>query len=168
MNKIETEKKYIIRKPSYKTVSEQKAFTESEILQIYLESEFVTHRVRRRKFSYGKTEYTENKKVRITPMSSEEYEREISEEEFYSLAKNIEKGASELHKIRLTFEWRGKTFEIDLYEPWKKTCIMEIELECEDEKIVMPPFIEVLSDVTGKREYSNHSMAHKFPEEIIG
>lgn len=163
---IETEYKYVIKKPDFDFLRGMAGYTESAITQIYLKNEVATHRVRRREYSSGKVVYTENKKVRLSKMSSTEYEREISEEEYLSLKENIEDGAAPLYKIRRTFEYMGKIFEIDCYDAWKNTCIMEIELENEEEKVEYPPFIEIIADVTGNKLYSNHSMAHSFPTEL--
>ena len=165
--KIETEYKFIIEKPDIETVKSMTDYTESKITQIYLGSEGTTHRVRRREYSNGEISYTENKKVRISKMSSTEFEREISAAEFESLSGNIEKGSAALKKTRRTFDYRGKTFELDYYDGWKNTCIMEVELESEDEKFEIPQFIKILLDVTGNKLYSNHSMAHSFPSEIL-
>lgn len=164
---IETEYKYVIRKPKISVIEEMPDYTESEITQIYLKNNAATHRVRKRMYSSGETVYTENKKVRISKMSSTEYEREISFSEYESLARNIEDGASPLYKVRRTFRYGGKIFELDYYDEWNESCIMEVELDSEDEKINLPPFIEILSDVTGNKSYSNHSMAHEFPKELI-
>ena len=164
---IETEKKYIIEKPNIKELERQNGLTESEITQIYLNSQIATHRVRKRSFSDGRVEFTENKKVRISRMSSEEYESEISESDFLELAKNIENGVRPLHKTRKTFLYGNKTIELDYYPEWENTCVMEIELESENESIEIPDFIKIIADVTGEREYSNHAMAHNFPKEII-
>ena len=163
---IETERKYVIEKPDIEILARQNGFTESEITQIYLNSELSTHRVRKRVFSDGRVELTENKKVRISRMSSEEYESEISKEAFLGLSQNIEIGSKPLYKTRRTFLYEGKVFELDYYHEWKNSCIMEVELSSEEEEIKLPPFIKILADVTGIREYSNHSMAHSFPEEI--
>ena len=57
--------------------------------------------------------------------------------------------------------------EIDVYPEWKSTCIMEIELESEDEVPSLPDFIRVVKEVTADRRFSNHSMSKSFPEELI-
>ena len=165
MSHIETERKLIIMKPSEKELFAQQDYTESRILQIYLENPALTHRVRRREYSDGRVEYTENKKKRINALSAIEEEREISEDEFNSLALNIEKGASPLKKTRRTFYINGFVYELDYYDEWEKTCIMEVELPSESEELIIPSFITVLKDVTGDKKYSNHSMAHTFPKE---
>ncbi len=164
---IETEYKYVIRKPDFALLREMSGYTESAITQIYLKNDAATHRVRRREYISGEVVYTENKKVRLSRMSSTEYEREIREEEYVSLSGNIEDGASPLYKTRITFEYKGKVFEIDCYEVWESSCIMEVELESEDERVEYPPFIEIIADVTCNKAYSNHSMAHKFPAELL-
>ena len=165
MEKIETEFKFIVEKPNIDTMRNEHGFSESEITQIYLNDSNRTHRVRKRVYSDGRVEYTENTKLRISGLSSIENEREIDENEFLALAKAIENGAKPLRKTRRTLEFLGKIFEFDFYEEWQSTCIMEVELESESEKFEFPPFVKIIKNVTGERKYSNHSMAHNFPEE---
>ena len=166
MQKIETERKFIILKPELEVLKSMKNFSESAITQIYLQDSEKTHRIRKREYLSGKIEYTENTKKRVSDMSCIESEREISEDEFFKLSRDIEAGAKPLLKIRRSFDFCEKTFELDYYPEWESSCIMEIELAAEDEKIEFPDFIKILADVTGNGEYSNHRMAHKFPKEI--
>ena len=100
-------------------------------------------------------------------MSCIENERKISAEEYSDLSLRIEDGARPLAKMRITFSFRGKTVEIDTYPEWGKTAILEVELEREDEDIELPEYITVVKDVTGEKAYSNHSMAHNFPKELL-
>ncbi len=165
MENTEIERKFIIKKPSIDTIASMESYSESEILQIYIEDEKLTHRVRKRVYKNGACEYTENTKSRINAMSAVECENEITCELFDELSKNMEKGARPLLKIRRTFAYLDKIFEIDEYPEWKNTCIMEVELMSEEEKTEFPPFIEVMREVTGERAYSNHSMAHIMPKE---
>lgn len=166
MKKIEIERKFIIKKPSADAISRESDYTESEITQIYLENPKMTHRVRKRKYADGTKEFTENTKLRISGMSVIENERIITESEYSELSAMRAKNTHPLTKTRKTFGFLGKTFEIDLYDAWNSTCIMEVEMESEDEKIKFPPFIEIVREVTGERKYSNHAMSESFPEEI--
>ncbi len=162
---IEIERKYIIEKPSADEMKKLPEYTESTIVQIYLNSEAgVTHRVRSR--TYGsKTVYTETVKRRIDRMSSEETEREISKEDFDILAENIRKGSHPVNKTRHTFLYKGQIFEIDIYPKWKNTAVMETELKDRKEEPEIPVFIKVVEEVTGNRAYSNASMSLAFPNE---
>ena len=164
---IETERKLVIAMPDIEKMKKEEGYTESLIEQIYLSDPDLTRRVRKREYSSGRREYTENTKMRISKMSSIENEREITEDEYLRLSLKIEDGAKPLLKTRITFFYDGKTVEIDVYPNWKRTAILEVELEREDEEIALPGYITVIKEVTGDRAYSNHSMAHAFPSELI-
>ena len=162
----EIERKYIIKLPDIERLRLEKGFSESEIIQIYLDApRGVTHRVRKR-VRGGCAVYTETKKTRIDKMSVVEDEREISEEDYLRLSKNIKGGTTPVIKKRYTAGYNGKILEIDVYPNWKKTCIMEIELEDREEEISLPEYIELVMEVTGDFAYSNASMAKSFPLEM--
>lgn len=160
MSNIETERKYIVKLPSLELLRGCQGFTESNITQIYISDTELTHRVRRREYADGRVEYTENTKRRIDRMSSVESERKISEAEYSALALRIEAGSVPLIKIRRTVSYRGLVFEFDFYPHWQRSCVMEVELPFAEKEIEMPPFVEVIAEVTGIKKYSNHSMAH--------
>ena len=162
---IEIERKYVIMMPDFEVLKSQKGYSASEILQIYLKSETgITHRVRRRLF-FERVEYTETKKIRLDKMSAIEDECEISPERFDELIKNVKEGTRPILKVRHVFDFDGFCFELDVYPEWKHTCIMEVELESADVNFEIPPFIKVVEEVTGRKEYSNFSMSRNFPPE---
>jgi len=164
-NKIEIERKYVIKKPSLKSLRVMKDYTESEITQIYLESEKnVTHRVRSRVYP-DRAVYTETKKIRVDKMSAYEDESEICEADFKEKSKKIDKATRPILKKRYTFTHNNHVFEIDVYPDWERCAIMETELESREELVDFPYFIEIVREVTGEREYSNAAMAHSFPKE---
>lgn len=164
-NHIEIEKKYIIEKPDPEVLWRTEGCKSTKIVQIYLESPIgKTHRIRKRTDD-GVSVYTETVKVRIDRMSAFEDEREITEERFVELSAKIKQGTRPIEKTRVSFPYRGRVIELDFYPEWKRTCIMEIELEKRDGETEIPPFIRILRDVTGERAYSNASMSHAFPKE---
>lgn len=163
---IEIERKYVIELPDFSRLREMSGYTVSEITQIYMPTVLgVSHRVRRRITREG-TVYTETKKQRIDAMSAYEDEREIDESRYEALVGMRDTALRPITKHRHTFEYRGQLFEIDVYPEWKKSCIMETELDERTRTVEMPDFIRVIRDVTGMREYSNHSMAAQFPKEL--
>ncbi len=164
---VEIERKYIILKPSVDLMRSCEGYTVSDIEQTYLESDAgVTKRVRKRSYS-DKTDYTLTEKRRIDKISSYEDERHISEEEYLTELRSIRRGTRTVRKTRHTFEMHGRVYEIDIYPEWERTCIMETELADRDESLKIPPFIRVLAEVSGVREYTNASMSISFPNEII-
>ena len=56
---------------------------------------------------------------------------------------------------------------MDLYPEWQRSCILEVELDREDAPLSMPPFLDVIAEVTGDRHYSNVAMSYEFPKELI-
>lgn len=164
-NNIEIERKFIIKLPKLDLLRSLSAFTESEIVQIYLESDKTRTRRIRSRISGGTATYTKTEKIRIDEMSAIENEEEIDGERFLLLEKSTRKGSRPIKKKRLTFEFSGRIIELDIYPEWTRTCIMEIELASRDEIIDLPPFIEVVREVTGNKAYSNSSMSEHFPEE---
>ena len=162
---IETERKYIIKMPDFTFLQKCDNYTASNIEQIYLDIGFSTHRIRKRAYE-DKTVYTETKKIRISTVSAIEEEGEISSEKYNELKKKQLKGTEKLEKTRHSFSFCGYVFEIDVYPQWKKSAIMEIELESEDTTPEIPSFIKIIREVTGIREYSNAKMSHAFPPEI--
>lgn len=164
---VEIERKYIIKMPSLEILRAQTGYTKSEILQIYLPSEKgETHRIRRRVYA-DRTVYYETRKIRIDKMSSHEDEREISAAYFCELSKNPLLGTLSIEKVRHTFIYSGQLFEIDIYPEWKNTAIMETELSDREKRVEMPPFIEIVREVTGDKAYSNASMSKSFPPEDV-
>ena len=169
MPNLEIERKFIIKLPINELIEAMPEYSESEIEQIYIKPQgvFTSRRIRRRKYKDGSLSFTETSKRRISSISAAEAEREICEEEYLSLSREIEDTTVPLYKTRKTFLYRSHTFELDVYPAWQTTCIMEVELRSPDEQVDFPPELHIIREVSGMREYSNHSMARKFPPEII-
>lgn len=162
---IEIERKYVIRYPNPSDMQAMADYDSSEITQIYLNSRpGVTHRIRRRVYATH-SEYTETKKVRIDALSCFEDENEITEAAFLRLSENLREGSRPITKTRHTFTYRGAVIEIDVYPEWQKCAVLETEMPSRDSIVPLPSFIEVVADVTGRREYSNSRMSEVFPDE---
>ena len=164
---IEIERKYIIRMPDVDLLAGLEGYSRSLIEQIYLPAQKgETDRVRRREFSDG-VKYYRTRKLRIDGMSAVETEGEITAEEYYRLAAEPEALTHPIRKTRYTFVYLGQLFEVDVYPEWEHSCILETELDSRDKVVAFPPFIEVIGEVTGMKEYSNHAMSRAFPKECV-
>lgn len=162
---IETERKFIICTPEFSLLAQQQGYGRSEIVQTYFDTAAgITHRVRKRTGMNG-TRYTETKKTRISRMSVIEDEVELCEQEYLDRLSTLRIVGEPLHKTRHIFSYGGRVFEVDIYPGWQKHAVMEVEFSDEGESIELPPFIEIVKDVTGVRAYSNYAMAIAFPEE---
>ena len=163
---LEIERKYIIKMPALDLLAATEGGTHSRITQTYLSSPSgITHRVRRREYD-DRIDYTETKKVRIDRISVYEDERELSAEEYDALLASADPARTPIIKERYTIPAGGLTVEIDVYPQWTRTAIMEIELPSRETEPPIPPFLTVIREVTGVREYSNAAMSKAFPEEV--
>ena len=98
-------------------------------------------------------------KYRKSKISRGEIEYEIPYEDALDLLSNA-CGNDRLEKTRYIYFFKGKKWEIDVFEGKNKGLIIaEIELEYEDEAFDLPPF--VVREVTNLREFSNHNLARK-------
>ena len=164
---IEIERKYVIELPDTRVLEAMDGYTVSDIVQTYIESDSgITHRVRSRSFG-GVTRYYETRKTRIDKMSVVEEEGELTLAEYEELLKKIKVGTRPIEKRRHTFDYKGQTFELDVYPEWTGTAIMETELPSREAAPDMPDFIRIIKEVTGIFEYSNASMSIHFPKELI-
>ena len=162
---IEIERKFLIKRPDSDYLSSIDGCTVREIVQTYLYTDGAERRIRKL-VENGITTYiyTEKKRVPGAEISRFEDEREITAEEYVALYKEA---AMELSKTRYSFPHAGRVVEIDVYpeevggELFRGRAILEIEMESEDEKLSIPDFINVIEEVTGRKEYSNKKLAEK-------
>ncbi len=164
---VEIEKKFVIRMPDFNLLRTLPEYSESEIVQVYLQSPGgVTRRIRKRTFG-NVSAYTKTEKIRIDGMSAVEREEEITPARFNELMNEKRENSRPVIKRRITFSFGERLFEVDVYPEWKRSCIMEVELPSRDTVFEMPPFIELVRDVTGDGAYSNSAMSALFPKELI-
>lgn len=164
---LEIERKYLIRQnPVIFDRSELRKY----IIQTYLISdEDIQRRVRKMTVSgtenYTKYFYTE--KRFLSAVTREENEHEISAEEYERLLSEADPKLETIEKNRYIIIRDGQCFEIDVYPFSNTLATMEIELESEDAPVSLPPFVEVIREVTGEHDYSNRvlSLTKKFPDE---
>ena len=162
---IETERKFLIVRPDESLLTAQDGCRVLDITQTYLMINNVTGEERRirRIEENGKVSYVLTEKRRISTVSREENEREISREEYEKLYETD--GARELTKTRYAFPYGKRTVEIDVYpheiggDGLDGLAVLEVELEDETEEIILPDFITVIRELTGKKEFSNKAMA---------
>lgn len=155
---IETERKFLIKKPSKKTLKQYES-VKLDIVQTYLKRNDpeVERRIRQRGTSEGFSYFYTEKKD-ISSCSRTEIERKISEREYLLL---LTEGVATLRKTRYCFFYKNQYFELDIYPEWDDKAILEIELTEETQAIEIPEDITVIEEVTGKPEYLNANLAHQ-------
>ncbi len=165
---LEIERKYLIRIPDFAVLEKQPLYMKIEIEQAYLKEQERTAGMRIRKSTInGKTTYKKTYKKSITYRTRIEIEDDISEQTWKDLLFNIDPDSIPIKKTRHCFLYQGQFFELDIYEFWNDRATLEIELNSEEEEVNLPPFIEVIKEVTDDNRYKNRSLSYHVVEEEL-
>ena len=159
----EIERKYLIKKPDSKVLEEIEFSSKAEIIQTYLKSneEGVERRIRQRGTDEkGYTFYYTEKRF-ISNVERAENESIISAKEYISLLNQADTSLHQIRKTRYCFIYEGQFFEMDIYPESmsKEYSILEIEIPTVTTNIKLPPFVEIVKEVTEDDDYKNHSLA---------
>ena len=163
---FEIERRYLIRYPDLTKLEELCSVT--EIVQTYLlpDETWPTNRVRKRGRE-GEYSYTHTRKRRVSEIRRIEEEIIISEEEYLRLLERKDPERNVINKLRFCCPYNGKIFEIDIFSFWSDRAIMEIELNDEREHFDIPPFIDVIREISNDGRYTNAALAKEIPDESI-
>ena len=135
--------------------------SESMITQTYLVAEPGCEvRLRRREWSGGKVVNVHRSKKRISDNEFIETERKVDNNLYEQMLQQADPYRSTINKRRQSFIWKGQFFEIDtFFSPISDLVMMEIKGVAENETVKVPPFIEILEEVTGNSKYLNYNIA---------
>ena len=156
----EIERKYLIEYPDLNFLKNFKSCKIAEIVQTYLKSKNPNEvvRIRQRGFK-GSYSYTKTIKRNVTNTTREEIESKISQAEYISLLTQADNKHRQIIKTRYSLVYKNQYFEIDIYPEWQDRAIMEIELRDEKQKVIIPPFIKVIKEVTDDLSYRNENIS---------
>lgn len=163
---LEIERKYLIEYPDVKWLEGLNEVCIVDITQHYFDSK-TEKKLRIRCWQEKeKTKYILTKKTRVNDLVRFEEENEISREEYELLLKRAAANAeySNLRKIckkRYRFPYAGKVVEVDIFPFWTDKALAEVELECEEETVELPPELKVIREVTEEKEFTNYNLAEK-------
>ena len=153
---VTEERKYIVE-----LTGELPETIDSDILQTYLVSEPGTEvRLRRRSWSSGKVVNVHNTKKRTSPGEQIETERQVENALYESLLQQADPYRQSISKLRQSFIWKGQYFELDTYRgSLDGLVILETKGIADAEDVNFPPFIRVIKEITGNKEYYNYNLA---------
>ncbi|MCI7767450.1 MAG: hypothetical protein MSJ26_05650 [Oscillospiraceae bacterium] len=162
---LEIERKFLIRRtPALFAECTEK----TEIEQIYLKKKTpdIQRRVRRMTTN-GNAKYYYTEKRFLSAAVREENEREITPEEYEKLRIEADSALVPILKTRYILIYSSQRFEIDTYPFSSEYASMELELADESQEIILPPYAEIIKEVTGDKRYSNAALAKNncFPEQ---
>ena len=161
---LEIERKFLIRCPE-RALLEQKAEKYLRLSQTYLArgEDGSSRRVRSSECN-GAVCYTYTRKKHLYGFTREELEDAICEDEYLRLLSERDPAKNTIEKTRYVIPYRGHNFELDVYPFWSDRATLEVELSSEEEAFELPPFLEVIKEVTGDPAYLNSHLAERIPD----
>ena len=162
---LEIERKYLIRRPTEELLRE-KSSRRIEIRQTYLlpGPQGENRRVRRSR-SRGEEHWYYTEKLRQSDLVRIEREREIGPGEAQELLREADPARRSIEKTRWCVPYGGHTLEIDIFPFWRRQAFCEVEMESAEEETPLPPWMELLREVTTDRRYTNSALALECPPE---
>ncbi len=153
---ITEERKYIVE-----VCGEMPATIDSDITQTYLVADPDSEvRLRRRDWVDGKRVNVHTMKKNINRHEQVETERQVSNALYESLLSQADPYRHTIYKHRKSFIWQGQYFELDTYnEQLSGLVILETKGITDTEDVNFPPFLKVVKDITGDRNYYNYNLA---------
>ncbi|MBQ6373453.1 MAG: hypothetical protein IJJ45_03100 [Clostridia bacterium] len=164
----EIERKYLIRYPDTRLLSEQPGCEIWDIVQTYLtDGEGGQTRRVRQVTTGGRVTYHRTFKRRLSALSAEEDEGRIDLATYAAYVLQRDTSRTPIVKTRYRVPYHGHVLEFDIYPFWCDRAIMEIELQSEDETPDIPEWVGIIRDVTSEKAYKNRQLAKRVPMEEI-
>ncbi len=153
---VTEERKYIVE-----IDGEMPATIDSEIVQHYLVADPGSEvRLRRHLWASGKVVNIHTMKKRTADGQQVETGRQVENELYDSLLAQADPYRRPIHKQRRSLIWKGQYFELDSYlDELQGLTILETKGITQGEEVRFPPFIKVIREISGNREYYNYNLA---------
>lgn len=163
----ETERKYLIKMPDIAALAKMPDCRILSMEQTYLIAEQgETHRVRMVREGDEVT-YIETVKSRVNALTAVEREAEITAARYGELLGLADSTRHTVIKTRYRVPVGARVAEIDVYPFWQDRAILEIELADERETVLLPPFLQMVREVTADFRYKNVNLAKSVPNDEI-
>jgi len=131
-----------------------------EIEQIYLMNTNPDEEIRIRKRGQGGFyTYYRTVKRQVRPGVRVETELQIDAREYEHDLRFQKPGTRIIRKKRICFVWEGQYLEFDIFVNPSNLYILEIELTTDQDKVCIPPWMQIVREVTNDSTYSNARLA---------
>lgn len=155
---IEDERKYIVEV----TGDFPDDCIESEITQTYLKG-YPDAEERLRIRSWGRKQvFVHTTKKKTAENEELVTERQINQHLYEMMLPLADPERRTIHKMRHSFIWKGQYFEVDTFmDSLEGLTILETKGITKDEPLKLPPFLKIVRDITGNKDYYNYNLARK-------
>ncbi len=163
---LEIERKFLIRYPSLQLLHNMPNCCCTQISQVYLDIPDANVRIRKRTVD-GICSYIRTEKAKLSALTRVETECNINEKEYNELLQYRHPEMAIIDKDRYCLMYKGRYLEIDMFPFWSDKAYVEAELIAEEEQVELPPYLEVIKEVTTDRRYTNKALAQLLHSNMI-
>ena len=164
-NPFEIERKFLVEMPDINLLESMANCEKVNIVQTYLKSSDSEEvRIRQRGID-GNYTYSKTRKITINNIKRIEIEERLSQEDYINELLNADPSRGQIIKTRYCLCYDNQYFEIDIYPFWNDKAIVEIELNDEKQAIKLPPFLNLIDEVTDNQDFKNSSIAASLKKE---
>lgn len=160
---IEIERKFLVKNFDIRSMTVP--YSAAEIEQTYLITPNGEEARIRKRGANGSFFYVHTIKKDAGHGKKYETERPLSPQEYVNLLSYADPERKTIKKTRYCFLYENQYFELDEYKEdvpgLESKHVLEIELTHIEQDIKMPPFIEIASEATGDKRFSNYNLARK-------
>ena len=159
---LEIERKFLLKqKPVFPTEILNYA-QEILIEQIYLTTPDNREIRIRKRSQNGSSVYYKTQKIDVGIGVRQETENFISSRDYLDLQKLQDPDSQTIKKLRFCFVYKDQYFELDSFvKPVTGLYLLEIELTEVNDRLELPPFLEIAGEITGDRRYTNFAISRK-------
>lgn len=162
---FEIERKFLIAYPDVEALAALPGCRIKRLVQTYLEApEGVTRRVREIR-EEARVRFVETVKHRVSDIRAVEEERDLTEAEYAALLRQADQSRRPVAKTRYCIPCGAHVCEVDVYDFWQDRATAEVELAAEEEAFSLPPFLQVIREVTADKRYKNVNLARELPQD---
>lgn len=161
----EIERKFLIKMPDLQMLSSLPECRAVKLSQTYIQLPDGTNARVRRRGDGEDCSYVKTVKQRLTERTRIEIEEPLTAEEYRDLLRFADPLRRSIEKTRYCLVWRNTYFELDVFDFWDRQAFLEVELLSEEQEISLPPFLEVLREVTDDSAYGNSALALSIPDQ---
>ncbi len=161
----EIERKFLIKMPDLQMLSSLPECRAVKLSQTYILLPDGTNARVRRRGDGEDCSYVKTVKQRLTDRTRIEIEEPLTAEEYRNLLNFADPLRRSIEKTRYCLVWRNTYFELDVFDFWDRQAFLEVELLSEEQEISLPPFLEVLREVTDDSAYGNSALALSIPDQ---
>ncbi len=152
---IEEERKYIVE-----VTGELPECNTTEITQTYLTAEPGCEIRLRQKKSFDNVVNIHTTRKRLSAKEEVVTERQVSNNLYENMLRQADPYRQPIQKVRKSFIWKGQFFELDTYSsPDEGLVILETKGIASHEDLHLPPFLKIVKDITGDKNYYNYYLA---------